>query len=317
MKVICGYLEKNEELKTVTSGGLLTAIAKKIILNSGVVFGVTYSKDFKKAQYIKVENMHDIELIKGTKYIRAERRLLSGGDLHTEVEKCLESGRIVLCIGLPCEIVFVHNYLQKRNVDMKKYFAVDLICHGPAINEMHSSFIELLESRYSSSIVSYNVRFKNPGWSPAFIRAEFKNGQVYIEKLNNSEFGKAFNVCPQRCSYTCKFKNENRKSDITVGDYWGVTECDNGYNSKGVSVGFIHTERSKFLLNNLEAFSLFNADENKALKCNPRYLTPLKKNPDADRFLQLYKSKGLVYACQHYMSIKTKVKNLVKNIIQK
>lgn len=316
MKVICGYLEKNEELKSVTSGGFLTALAKNIVKKEGIVFGVTYSNDFKKAQYIKVDNFHDIELIKGTKYIRADKKLLSGGYLHTEVENCLKSGKIVLCIGLPCEISSVYNYLHKRNVDTTKYYAVDLVCHGPAINEMHSSFIELLELKYSSSITNYNVRFKNPDWRPAFIKAEFENGQVYLEKLNNSEFGKAFNICPQQCSYTCNFKKDNRKSDITVGDYWGVTEFDNEYNSKGVSVGFVHTERSKFLLNNLEDFILFDADESKALKFNPRYSTPLKKNPDADRFLELYKAKGLAYACNHYMSPKTKIKKIVKNIIK-
>ena len=198
---------------------------------------------------------------------------------------------------------------------MDNYYAVDLVCHGPAINEMHTSFIELLESRYESNLVKYNVRYKNPNWKPAFIRAEFENGKVYTEKLNDSEFGKAFNICPQKCSYICKFKKDNRKSDITVGDYWGVSELDDSYNPKGVSVGFVHTERCKWLLDDIEGFRLFDADENKALNGNPRYLTALSKNVDSDRFLKLYRTKGLEFACQHYESLTTRIKKILKRIL--
>lgn len=316
MRVVCGHLKESSELDTVASGGFATALARKMVSRGGVVLGVAYTKDFKGAEYVKVENLSDIELIKGTKYIRAAKRLASGRVLRDEIKECLISGKLVLCFGLPCEIASIYHYLQTNNVNVENYYSVDLVCHGPAINEIHKSFIEMLESRYNSHIVNYTTRYKNPEWKPAFIRAEFENGEIYVKKLNDSEFGKAFNICPQKCSYSCRFKGSNRCSDITMGDYWGITENEIAYNSKGVSVGFVHNDRCNWLLD-IDDYSLYEADIETALSGNPRYLLPLRRNPDSERFLKLYKMKGLEYACQHYMGIQSRLKRIVKLITRR
>ena len=219
MKTICGYLKAENEWSSVTSGGLATSIARNFIINGGVVFGVAYTDDFKSARYMKIDKESDVNLIRGTKYIRAEKTLPSGLSLEEEVENTLGTNIAVLCIGLPCEMFHLKGILSKKDISTDNLYILDLVCHGPAYIEIHKAFIDLLEMRYDSKIIDYNVRYKNPYWNPAFIRATFANGKEYVKKLNDSEFGKGFNICPQPCSYSCKFKGDNRASDITIGDY--------------------------------------------------------------------------------------------------
>jgi len=316
MKIVCGYLQDKEKLKQSTSGGIAYKKKKKIIENGGIVYGVAYTDDFRSAQYIKTESVKELDRISGTKYIRAKQQLPGGIDVKKDIFDMLLGGHIVLCIGLPCFIYSVKQYVKEEGYTGEGLFTIDLICHGPAYNEMHEEFINILEKKYSSRIISYNVRYKNPDWKPAYIKAEFENGQSYLMKLNDSAFGKAFNICPQPCAYKCSFKENNRASDITIGDFWGITEKDKSFNPKGVSVAFLHTERSEWLVDN-EDFLLFEADEVIALSGNPRYSTSLEKNEDADRFIKLYKLKGLEYACEHYLSITTRIKRKIKKILRR
>ncbi len=315
MKTICGYLKAENEWSSVTSGGLATSIARNFIINGGVVFGVAYTDDFKSARYMKIDKESDVNLIRGTKYIRAEKTLPSGLSLEEEVENTLGTNIAVLCIGLPCEMFHLKGILSKKDISTDNLYILDLVCHGPAYIEIHKAFIDLLEMRYDSKIIDYNVRYKNPYWNPAFIRATFANGKEYVKKLNDSEFGKGFNICPQPCSYSCKFKGDNRASDITIGDFWGITEEDVGYNKYGVSIGFVHTDKADNLLN-IPDFELMDADVEKAMRGNPRYSTVLDKNPAADRFLKLFKEKGLEYASTHCFSYKTRIRQLIPNSIK-
>lgn len=316
MYTICGYLKDDVERNSTTSGGLATSIARNFIIGGGVVYGVAYTENFRKARYLCIDKAEEVALIRGTKYIRAEKKLDSGNIMVNEIAEQLTNGIKVLCIGLPCEMYSLKSALIKKNAEVNKLYILDLVCHGPAIGEIHEAFIDLLENRHQSKIVEYNVRYKNPYWSPAFIKARFDNGEEYVKKLNDSEFGKGFNICPQPCSYTCKFKGDNRCSDITIGDYWGITELDKEYNQYGVSIGFVHTEKAKELLH-LPDFELMSADTQKALKGNPRYSTPLDKNPDADRFYRLFKAKGLEYASNNCYSLKTRIKQAIPESARK
>ena len=57
-------------------------------------------------------------------------------------------------------------------------------------------------------------------------------------------------------------------SDITIGDYWGSDEKDNGFNSLGTSIAFVHNKKGEKLVHNLSDFALYDADLGKALKGN-------------------------------------------------
>lgn len=53
-----------------------------------------------------------------------------------------------------------------------------------SIKEVHRKFIEDLEKKYKSRVVSFNERYKKEGWVPSYLKVVFENGKVYEELLN-------------------------------------------------------------------------------------------------------------------------------------
>ena len=259
---ISGHLKNEQELNTVTSGGLATALEKYVIQNGGVAYAVTYTPDYRDAEYIEVTNQETVERAKGTKYIQAKTRLSSGVSVYDACIENLKKGTLVLFTGLPCNVYKLKRMIDTQQVDDTRLYTVDLICHGPTHKEVQEQFVEFLEEKYQSRLSSLNLRTKDYGWKTAYIRADFENGQTYIEKFNTSYFGIAFNLYPKNCAYKCIFKGDNRLSDITIGDHWGIASDAPSFHINGTSVGFVHTEKAEQLLKELDNFFYTCTDVN-------------------------------------------------------
>ena len=74
-----GFFHDKEKLLQSASGGGATAISEEFIKHGGVVFGVTYSHDFKSAQFAYVETPEDLVVEETHKLC-----LWCGSLLHTE-----------------------------------------------------------------------------------------------------------------------------------------------------------------------------------------------------------------------------------------
>ena len=56
-KCFSGYINNSEMLRRSASGGFATAFAMKVIEEKGVVYGVTYSSDFKSVTWIRIDTV--------------------------------------------------------------------------------------------------------------------------------------------------------------------------------------------------------------------------------------------------------------------
>ena len=283
-------------------------MAEKIISSGNIVYGVAYSQNFRNAEYIRVTCIDELELLKGSKYIKA---FLNNSILNTIVSD-LKSGKIVLFIGLPCDVYVVKTHLKKLNISTEHLLCVDLICHGPTYSEIAKEFIDDLEKKYKSKIIKFSVRYKNPYWKPPYLYAQFENKKEYIKPFYSTSYGTAFMMMSWNSCYDCHFKGNNYMSDITIGDYWGSQEGDNGYNVFGSSVAFIHTNEGDEFISSLDNFNIYDANTKKALEFNPRYTTPTKKTEKAIIFRNNFKKKGLKYAIRKNMTPKHKIAFLLK-----
>ena len=92
--------------------------------------------------------------------------------------------------------------------------------------------------------------------------AEFENGKIFTEQFYNSEYGHAFAKFARPGCYSCNFRGENHKSDITVCDFWGLEKNMPGYNPDGVSALLVRSEKGRELINLIdrEKFQLDDAD---------------------------------------------------------
>ena len=301
LEAYSGYFLDDEKLKKCSSGGIATAMSEAIINKGGVVFGAAYSRDFKSAEYYCATTREDLEKLKGSKYIFTKKEVLINDKyvpVYPLVKKYLEEGKMVLFTGLGCDVAGLNTYLTKNKVDTTNLYVVDLICRGPTVAKVAKDYIERLEKKYYSKVVSFSARYKKNGWTPFYILVKFENGKTYKEDYYNSDYGLAFSRYSIPACYQCGFRGENHKSDVTIGDYHGITSQMKGFNSNGVSIIITQNKKGKELLELIdkEQFKMQKADLEWALSRNKMYYKHRDKYAKWDKFDKNFKKHGLHYA---------------------
>ena len=304
MKAYCGYINDISLLKTSASGGLATNLAQTMLKKAGICYGVSYSEDFKSAEYLRVTDEADITKLQSSKYIKAKMTK----EILSAIGCDLQNNKQVLVIGLPCEIGMVKGFLEKEGISTNNLMTTDLICHGPTYPEVAETYIDFLEKKYRSKIVNFSVRYKNPNWTPGYLLAEFENGKRFIKKFFDTDYGTAFSMMPMEQCFHCAFKGDNHKADLTIGDYWGVDETEDGYHKTGTSLALTHTEKAEAFLKELTDFTLFPADLEKALRVNKRYHESIKKTKQREQFINNYKTLGLKKSVAKHLGFKGRLK---------
>lgn len=318
MRTYAGYIKDVRELKSTSSGGAVTAISKEIIKNGGVVFGVRYSLDFKRAEYCMVTSVDDLGILKGSKYTETYK-----GNTFKSICDELLQGKTVLFIGLGCDVASVIRICQKNNVDITNLYTIELICHGPVPSIVHSSYIEEIENKYHSKLASFTVKYKKHGWTPTYIKAIFKNGKKMIVPFEESDYGKAFSsiVRPQ-CS-CCKYKGQNHEGDLCCGDFWGIRKNMQAWNREGVSIIIEQSPKGRKLIELLtEDFFIHEEEYDFAIKGNPMYNVSRSSTNDYKVFIDDISVNGLSHAVSVYcsssvkkLSAKEKIKRWIMKVL--
>lgn len=306
LEAYSGYYADDTKLLQSASGGGATVLAEYIIRRGGVVFGVKYSEDFKNAEYCLAEKTEDLDMLKGSKYVYANKIVKINEEyvsVYSLVADKLRDKRPVLFIGLGCDVAALHGYIEKQKLDKSILYTIDLICTGPTYAEVGKQYIQQLEERYGSKITDFSVRYKDEGWRPFYINAKFQNGRIHKRTFGDSDYGYAFELYGMKGCYECKFRGENHCADITLGDYWGIVPGKNGYNPNGVSLFIVKTQKGKSLLEEIdrEEFRIEPADIELALRHNPMYYKRKEKNAKWQLFDETFKKRGLkeaVRACR-------------------
>lgn len=192
---------------------------------------------------------------------------------------------------------------------------IDLICNGPTIDAVGAQFIDYLEERYHSKIKRYTARYKNPEWKPVYLYAEFENGKTYCERLYRTDFGIALSLMLREGCYKCQLRGDNRYSDLTIGDYWGINEAGDNYNKFGVSVVCTHTDRGETFLRSMDGCAIYEADNKKALSANPRYLAPAPIPVKHEKFIRDFEQYGLHKAVLNSLNLKQTILYILRNAI--
>lgn len=287
----------NEERNRSTSGGFFPLLAKYVIAKGGIVAGAAYDDNFV-VRHIFIESMDQIQLLQGAKY--SQSRI---GDSFLKIKTFLQSGRMVLFSGTPCQCSGLTKYLGK---DYENLVMTDLICHGVPSPKVWQIYIDFRSHKENGGIrpVNINMRSKANGWSRYGYSTEFDYGNGYITRIHNSQdlFMKIFvgNLCLRDSCSNCIAKGTERCSDFTLGDYWGVwnqhPEIDD---DKGVSIVFVHTEKGKRIFEILQdQMECIEVDVDSAYKENPSLVASSKAHEKRAEFFKLVKKdifEELVY----------------------
>ena len=307
------YAAKNKnvsEQKASSSGGIFSAIANYILENNGVVFGSAFNKEIV-AEHIRIVNKEELNKLRGSKYVQSNTK-----HTYKEVKKDLESHKIVLYSGTPCQISGLKAFLGK---EYEKLFTVDLVCHGVPSPKLFAKYIKWLEEKNKSKIKKYEFRNKEKnGWGLT-VKVSFKNGKVKYINSNLDSYYKSFleGKTYRECCYSCKYSNTDRVSDITLADYWGVeNEHPKFYDEKGVSAILVNTIKGKEIINNIkDSIQLEDTTLEKILNKNKNLKSPTQRKKERDDIYKNIENMNFNTYIKNNLKFKRKIKDIIKSII--
>lgn len=270
-------IHPNEKiLRHSSSGGVFTALSEIVLRNGGVVFGAGFDKNWH-VFHTSARTLDELENLRGSKYVQSQI-----GDVYRQVADALKSTN-VLFSGTPCQCVGLKHFLGG---DSDNLLTVDILCHGTPSPAVWESYIDELGSR--SEIAHVNFRSKRNGWGTVIEVNYFDRGH-YIRKLNDNIYGRLFlgELISRPSCHDCKFKMPNGKSDLSLGDAWGIKKfAPKMFDNRGVSVVFIHTAKGKTFFEGMnlktQQVKFINATSNNPSSIIADNMDPRRENFFAD-----------------------------------
>ena len=214
--------------KKSTSGGVFAAIAKQVLDKGGVVFGAALIDN--QVKHIGIDNIEDLHLLQGSKYAQSDTT-----GIYKLVFDALKNDQFVLFSGLGCQVAGLLNYLPHNRV-FDKLYTIDLICGGVPSRSLITKY---LENENLKSIQGF--RNKNQ-YEFSILNEEDKIEVVPLSKRPLPLCGFYTELTNKYICYNCRYVGAHRKSDMTIGDYWGDIEFPDEH-KKGLSIAVVHSDK--------------------------------------------------------------------------
>lgn len=291
-----------------SSGGAFSAFAKWIFSKAGIVYGAAFDNDFN-CKHVEITSEEDLHLLRGSKYVQS-----SVGDTFRNVKEKLELGYYVLYTGTPCQIAGLKTYLKK---DYEKLLTLDLVCHGVPSNLVFFSYLEKIKKMFNEkSVISFMFRDLN-GWG-YLTKVGFENKEVSLfneQDLYMSAFNKAA-FFRQSC-YNCKYAQNKRVGDCSIGDFWGVGRHGKIFDKKiekGCSLLLVNTEKALSILYDLRDVFYEKRTLSEAIVENGNLCSPSKSYSKRDELIRCFldKNKSLHCVNREFGLVDYSLKNQMK-----
>lgn len=298
----------NERVKS-QSGGLFVALSNSILKRKGRVYGCIIDENFE-AIHIGTDNAKIRDKMRKSKYVQSRIN-----ESYKIVKEDLEANKEVLFSGTPCQIDGLKNYLGK---DYNNLYLVDIICHGVPSPMVWKNYLKWQESKNEGKCKK--VIFRNTekfGWRSHIETFELKvnNEMKTIDSTLYTNLFYSHLIVRPSC-FSCPYKNINRSSDITIGDYWGIEKIDKDFeDTKGVSIAIINSGKGKRLFEEIKPEIVFKKTTVENSLQEP-LVKPYKQPRNRDKFWKDYKSKSLNKIINKYAKhgIKWKTINFLRKI---
>ena len=305
LKTFAAYSLDEDEHRKSSSGGIATAFSRKVIEAGGVVYGAS-SKFSDKIQHIRVENIEELELLQGSKYVHSYI-----DETYLQAKKDLQNGKKVLFIGTPCQIAGLKKFLKN---DTENLITVDLICHGVPSQKLLNDCL----GKYKSP--NTQITFRGSQGYLLEVKDIKENKLFYRKSLYKDFYYTGFMKCLyfRDSCYTCDYANAERCSDFTIGDFWGLNKDNAQLNHEdGVSVVLINSSKGEAFWKNVKSdFYYEERSFEEAYNGNAQLRRPSVVHQKRKAFKKAYMKNGFNMAF-----VKTMFKEIVKyrmlDIIQK
>ena len=301
--------DKNDtELKKSASGGAFAAAARVILSQGGVVVGAAYNDDMTVSHHI-VDGLKDLPKLQSSKYVQSNT-----ARTFKEVKKMLRDGRTVLYSGTPCQIAGLKGFLRK---DYDNLYTMDVICHGVASPKLFAKYMEWLGGKMGGKIIYYDFRDKSTGWGLDYMTKTKTKTKTMPCSLDPYYHHFLKGDTYRECCYYCLYARQERVSDITIGDYWGIeNEHPEIYSTKGVSCLLVNTEKGKFLWNLISSeFISLESTFDKVARANHNLKAPTPRPAVRDNiYKQIDELPVNEYFASH-LSVPFNLKARIKSVL--
>lgn len=257
-----------------SSGGIFSLLARSVLEQGGVVFGVGYDENLRVVHtYIEGDsesshldsekitesnpphrvieskqsqdsNSDPLENLRRSKYVQSDK-----GDSFRQVKALLKQGRKVLFSGVQCEIQGLLSYLKKPYENL---LTCEVICNSVPSPKVWEIYKESLCEEEGEKLVNFNFRGKDYGWERGIFAITTKTKTIpHYESLYMRGFLSHLITRPS-CE-NCYAKDGRSGADITLGDYWGVGHAHPSFSDDvGVSCVIAHNTKALSALESIK-----------------------------------------------------------------
>lgn len=294
------------------SGGFATVISKYVIQNmNGIVYGCNLDED-GNVKHIRIDKIEDLKKIQDSKYVQSQ---IVG--ILDELNKDVKDKK-VLFIGTPCQVDAVKKIVDKKYA--YNLITCDLVCHGVPSPKLFKNYFKFLSEKYNKKVKEYRFRNKS-----TFDKCGFRGKVIFDNKkgkyifsdydLYYKDFLQEKNF--RKSCYQCKYKEEKRVGDFSLGDVNTWEEYYDFYPDLSSSLVIVNNKLASKLLENLRDFiDIREIDFEKEKNLNKALSrqTPYPKDRDIiyERYKDLYQYDKEI---NKKISLRQKIKNQFKKYI--
>ncbi len=302
--------DRNEAaLRASSSGGAFGLLARAVIARGGIVTGVRYDEKMN-AVHAAAGTEDELAAFHGSKYLQSD---MNG--VYAAIRTALDEGRPVLMSGTPCQAAAVREHFGDR----EGLYIADLICHGVQSPELFHGYLAGLEKKRGKRIVDFRFRDKRNGWKKSNVRVIYEDGSEEIMTRAECEYFNYFNYLRSSC-YSCRFRGEKGRADLTLGDYWGIETLPGApTDDRGMSICLVKTERGKELIDMLGGEAeIIPSNLEHAYKTHKKLSSSIARPAHRDGVFNVLEKKGYKKARRYYLRktrlfrLKKKIKNIGK-----
>lgn len=298
-------------LESSQSGGVFSALAKKIIYEGGTVYGAAFNPDFT-VSHMRADTLEGCRAFRGSKYVQSNL-----SDVFKKVRRDLAQGRKVLFTGTPCQTAGLTAFLPEHL--RTGLLAVDFICHGVPSPFVWRDYVSYMKRKGELSSVSFRDKSVG-GWKIHAESFAYADGRKVVRETYKVMYYK--NVMLRHSCASCPYDISRRRGDLAIADFWGLEEAMPHLDGvQGASMVLPFTEKGRLVLEEVSADLYLEKvclTPDFIYRRNPNLLRPSKIYHERQMFEDMYPDKGFMYAARRWGDMGWRYKAwMLKSFIRK
>ena len=226
------------------------------------------------------------------------------GKIYKTVKEHLETGKLVLFTGTPCQVAGLRSFLQKSYDNL---ICQDSVCHGVPSAKLFKAHCDSLKPGEDAHLTGACFRDKSNSWKRYSLSLDFSDGTSYSRLFTEDGYMRAFvnNLSLRPSCYNCSFKGvNNRLSDITLADFWGIEGmCPEMDDDKGTSLVIVNTQKGREIFDSVsDSVVRKRVDVKPALRWNSSAYDSAGYSPDREAFLDFETAADLNLLSDQYLN---------------